>query len=252
LNTDDNLSEYADPVLYDLENQKFEPDGPFLLALAQRLGGPVLELGSGTGRLTIPFAQRGLDMTGLDLVPGMLARARTKGGELPIQWIEADVRHYDLDRRFGFIFETGAIFQHMLTRADQEAFLARARAHLAPQGHLALGALVPGGGLLESDPVERDWFSYTGPEGQTVRVSGTQHYDPVTQLKTETAYRRWQLADGQAVVRVAPLRLRYTYPPEMEALLRGTGFTIVERYGGFDFSPLTEDSTHQLYVCQPA
>ena len=49
-----NLEDYTDPVLYDLENDDFEPDGPFYLAHAQRVKGPVLELGCGTGRITVP------------------------------------------------------------------------------------------------------------------------------------------------------------------------------------------------------
>jgi SAM-dependent methyltransferase len=252
MDTPDNLVEYTDPVLYDLENDKFEPDGPFYLALARRLGGSVLELGCGTGRLTVPLAQQGFDMTGLDVMPKMLARAREKSRGLPIQWVEADVRHFDLRRRFGFIFESGATFQHMLTRADQEAFLACARAHLSPEGHLVLGALVPAGGLLETQLDEQPWFSYTGPAGQTVNVSGTQHYDAATQVKTETAIRRWQTEEGQRVERVAPLRLRYTYPAEMEALLGDLGFTVRERYGDYDLGALTAESQHQLYVCQLA
>ena len=52
-----NLEDYQDPVLYDLENVDFEPDGPFYLALAERYGSPILDLGCGTGRVTIPLAQ---------------------------------------------------------------------------------------------------------------------------------------------------------------------------------------------------
>ena len=69
-----NLEDYEDPVIYDLENKEFGPDGLFYQSLAQQVQGPVLELGCGTGRVTIPLAQSGIDMTGLDVVPGMLAR----------------------------------------------------------------------------------------------------------------------------------------------------------------------------------
>jgi SAM-dependent methyltransferase len=68
----ENLDEYVDPTFYDQENNEFEPDGPFYLALAQQFGGSVLDLGCGTGRVTIPLAQRGIDMTGLDLARQML------------------------------------------------------------------------------------------------------------------------------------------------------------------------------------
>jgi SAM-dependent methyltransferase len=79
-----NLGEYAYPHLYDLENAEFAPQGPFYQALAEQTGGPVLELGCGTGRLTIPLARAGFAITGLDIVPAMLERARQKAGGLPV------------------------------------------------------------------------------------------------------------------------------------------------------------------------
>jgi len=115
----DNLSEYEDPEIYDLENRDFEPDGGFLLKRAQLLDGPVLELGCGTGRITIPLAENGIDITGLDVVPGMIAHARQKAGNLPIRWIVDDVRSFHLGRSFRLIFETGSVFQHLLTLSDQ-------------------------------------------------------------------------------------------------------------------------------------
>src|ERR1041385_2429439 len=116
-----NLEEYANPDLYDLENDEFEPDGPFYLALAQRIGGRVLEIGCGTGRIPIPMAQQGIEITGLDITPNMLEWARRKAGDLPIDWIQADARSFALDQKYQFIFESGATFQHMLERTDQEA-----------------------------------------------------------------------------------------------------------------------------------
>ena len=80
-----NLEDYDDPAIYDLENKNFEPDGPFYLSMAQQVNGSVLELGCGTGRVTIPLARNGIDITGLDIVRGMLARAKANAGELPIR-----------------------------------------------------------------------------------------------------------------------------------------------------------------------
>lgn len=77
----DNHAEYDDPLTYDLENLDFAPEGPFYLALAREMGGPALELGCGTGRFTIPLAQAGIDVTGLDLAAAMLDRAREKAGD---------------------------------------------------------------------------------------------------------------------------------------------------------------------------
>jgi SAM-dependent methyltransferase len=245
-----NLEEYRDPELYDLENPDFEPEGPFYLAYARELGGSVLELGCGTGRITIPLAKAGVEITGLDVVSGMLAQARAKAGGLPVEWIEADVRSFHLGRRFKLIFENGCVFMHMLTRSDQQAFLARVREHLAPGGRFIVSLLFPHPDLLVTDREEKDWFTYTDLQGRTVRVSGTDEYDELRQVKTETAIRRIIEPDGAETVRVAPLSLRYTFPQEMEALLEQAGFEVLERFGGPDRSPVSKESQHLVYVCR--
>jgi SAM-dependent methyltransferase len=246
----DNLVEYNDPLIYDLENRDFEPDGPVILGFAKKTGSPVLELGCGTGRLTIPLARAGIDITGLDLVSGMLARAREKAGDLPIHWIQADVRSFRLDRTFRLIFESGSVFQHMLTRADQEAFLTCVHEHLAERGLFVFGAFFPSLNMLADVDEEKSWFTTWHPAGWEIRVSGRESYDALRQVKTETAYRRWTDPDGCEHVQVAPLALRYTFPRELEALLHYNGFEIVEQYGDNDLSPLTNESSRMISVCR--
>ncbi len=250
MNENLNLDEYAYPELYDLENPDFEPEGSLYLAIAKTVGGPVLELGCGTGRLTIPLAKYGLDMTGLDVVPAMLVRARDKACGLPIQWIEADVRSFSLDRRFNLIFESGSTFMHMLTNADQMAFLDKVQAHLAEGGYFVTSLLFPHPGLLQTDLEEKEWFTYPDGRGGEVHVSGYEEYDQLRQVKTETAIRRIRRADGEEIVHAAPLQLRYTFPQEMEGILERAGFEVVERYGGPDRSPLTNESQYLVLVCK--
>ena len=116
-----NLVEYTEPDLYDQENPDFEPDGPFYLALAHQYPGPVLDLGCGTGRITIPLARQGVPITGLDVMPPMLARAQSKAADLPITWIQADARTFQLQTQFQLIIDTGATLQHLLEHADHES-----------------------------------------------------------------------------------------------------------------------------------
>ena len=247
--TSSNLEEYADPELYDVENPDTGPAGPFFLALAQQLGGPALELGCGTGRLTIPLAQNGVNITGLDVMPGMLALARRKAQELPIRWVEADARTFQLGTQFRLIFDYSAAFQHVLERVDHEAILARVREHLDPEGRFVLVTLFPHPGLM-TNRAEHEWFSYTDPHGREVRVSGTVRYDRVRQLYHEDAIRRWRDEAGQEVVRLAPLARRLFFPQELEALLHYNGFTVLDRYGNWDHSPLTDESLLMIFVCQ--
>src|SRR5215510_9642719 len=131
-----NLEEFADPRNYDVE-QRTTKGIAFYTALAQETGGPVLEIACGTGRVSIPIAQLGFAVTGLDIVPGMLERARSKSAGLPTRWVGGDARTFDLGEQFRLIFLTGNAFQAFLTRADQEALFARVRAHLYVGGLFA-------------------------------------------------------------------------------------------------------------------
>ncbi|HEX3054007.1 MAG TPA: class I SAM-dependent methyltransferase [Aggregatilineaceae bacterium] len=243
-----NLSEYSDPAIYDDENFAFEPDGPYLARLATQLGGPLLEIGCGTGRLTIPLAEQGFSITGLDVVPGMLERARHKAKGLAIEWIEADARDFQLGRQFNLIFTMGC-FQHFLERADQEAVLRNVREHLTAEGRFVFVVFFPSLDSLE-DAAEKEWFRYTNHAGQDVVVSGTDEYDPLRQIKTETAIRRWINAAGEAEVRYAPLQQRFFFPQELDALLHYNGLEVVGRYGDFDERPLAADDGIMIFVCR--
>ena len=250
METLDNLSEYSDPKLYDAENCDFEPDGPFILKLVKELGGTVLELGCGTGRMTIPLAENGVDIVGLDVVPGMVDLARQKSEGMPIEWVVADVRTFQLRRKFRLIFESGSVFHHMLTRQDQEAYLARVREHLEDDGRLVLSIFFPKSHNLVSSDEEEEWFTAEHPDGYEIKVTGIDKYDAFRQIKTETAYRRWMDSSGKEMLQVAPLSLRYVFPQEMEALLHYNGFEIVEQYGNFDRSPVIDESRLITLVCR--
>jgi len=248
--TMNDLEEYADPDIYDLENKDFEPDGPFFLDYAKKLGGSVLDLGCGTGRVTIPLAENDIDITGLDVVPGMIERAKQKAGELAVQWITQDVRSFRIEQTFRLIFETGCVFQHLLTRIDQEAFLKGVSEHLEDDGLFILNLLFPQASMLASVETEEEWFSYEKLNGREIRVSGTENYDPVRQVKLETAYRRWLDDNGNEILSAAPLSLRYVFPQELEALLHYNGFRIIEQYGDWKANPLTEKSRNIITLCK--
>jgi SAM-dependent methyltransferase len=245
-----NLEDYADPILFDLENSDFEPDGPFYLSLAQQVAGSVLELGCGAGRVTIPLARHGIDITGLDIVPGMLARAQSNAGNLLIRWVEADVRDFHLGRQFSLICAPGGVFEHLLERVDQEAMLARVREHLAAGGLFVIAIRFPRPESMVNVEEEQTWFSYTDERGREVQVSGTEYYDQLRQIRHETAYRRWYDAAGKEVTKRARLALRFIFPQEMESLLHYNGFTVLHRYGDWDSSPLTDESRLIIYVCR--
>jgi SAM-dependent methyltransferase len=266
-----NLEEFADPRNYDIEDNS-DTGVAFYSALAQETGGPVLEIACGTGRVSIPIARLGFAVTGLDIVPGMLELARRKSAGLPARWVEGDARTFDLGEQFRLIFITGNAFQAFLTGADQEALLARVRAHLHDEGLLAFETRNPhwansatrteaadwqfmvrnGLGLftnLETCTAEVDGQSYTDSSGRTVRLSRTQIYDHVAQILHWTTYRRWREGD-QEQTKVTRIAVRFTFPQELATLLYYNGFTIIRQYGDWNLEPLTAASPSIISVCR--
>ena len=253
-----NLEEFADPVDYDRADPS-DTGVAFYSALAQEAGGAVLELACGTGRVTIPIAELGLPITGLDILPGMVARARSKSAGLSVRWVEGDARTFDIGERFRLIFLTGNAFQAFVTNGEQAAVLHRVHAHLDDQGLFAFetrNPLFPGTKKPEGffvplqtreEPVA--WPPYINVDGHEVRISTTQVYDHVAQIVHVTSTKSWH--DGnEEHVQVARTALRYTFPQELAALLRYNGFTLLRQYGDWDYEPLTAGSPSIISVCR--
>jgi 2-polyprenyl-3-methyl-5-hydroxy-6-metoxy-1,4-benzoquinol methylase len=111
---DPNLQEFTNPALYDAEN-RWDAADDFYLTLAQQVGGPVLDVACGTGRLACAIAQTGLHVTGIDIMPAMLEHARALSPQLPIAWVQADCRTFSLAQQFRCVPMTGHAFQNLLT-----------------------------------------------------------------------------------------------------------------------------------------
>ena len=137
-------------------------------------------------------------------------------------------------------------------RHDSAAGVRQPGEHLAGDGLFVCSVLRPTPDLMANEDEDYPWFTYTDAQGHEVRVSGRQTYDPVTQIRTETAVRRWADADGREQKRVAPLALRLTLPDELELLMDENGLMVVERYGDFDRSPLSDSSRHIILLCRRA
>lgn len=253
-----NLEEFADAANYDQQDPS-DTGVAFYTALAREAGGPVLEIACGTGRVSIPIAQAGFAVVGLDIVPGMLERARAKSAGLPARWVEADARSFELGKRFRLIFLTGNAFQAFVSNADVAALLGRVRAHLHDQGLFAFetrNPLLPGVPLppgffvrLETRAEEQAWPPFVNVDGTEVRVSTTQLYDHLAQIVHVTGYKRWR-AGGQDHTLVTRTALRYHFPQELAALLQHHGFAIARQYGDWDLRPPSATSPSIISVCR--
>ena len=245
------LSFFADAVLDEVVSGEPQIDGTILLDLARQAHGPILELGCGYGRITLPLAQRGVeDLTGLELSEPSLAHARSRTGNLPIRWVEADMRDFHLNRHYAFIFARGAVFNFMLTRKDQEAMLSRVYEHLADGGQFLFDNLLMQPAQMVDELEETAWYTMTHPNGRQIHASGTQWFDHVQQWYVQRCHERWDNTDGELVRPAWQLTLRYIMPQEMEALLHYNGFKVTARYDDYLGNPASPDEFAHIYLCE--
>lgn len=215
-------------------------------------GGPVLELGCGTGQLTLALAEAGADVTGLDLSAPMLecARQKAEARRITVEWVQADCRDFALERSFGLVFFPANSLLHLLHWRDLQACFAQVRAHLKPGGAFAFEIFNPSLALLTRNPAERcPVGAYSDPDGGAlVTVTENSVYDSATQIN----HIRWfYRSDDQAEETTAALDMRMIFPQEIEALLHYNGFDVRAVCGDYNAAPFTTRSSRQLIVCTP-
>jgi SAM-dependent methyltransferase len=221
-------------------------DSAFYARLAEKTGGPVLELGCGTGRALLPIAATGVECVGIDASPAMLEVLRQKNPPQNLEFQEGMLETFSLDRRFRLIFSAFRVFQHLTTVEQQLACLQRVRAHLAPDGLFAFDVFDPD---LEriARPSEPEALDATFMDGEdqiqrfttVIRDHTTQTQE--VQLRFERR-RQGKLIDSSDT----SITMRWFYRYELEHLLARTGFELVALYGGYDERPY--DATGEIII----
>jgi len=244
---------YWDGRHYDLQTRTFTEDISFFERLTDRFGQPILELACGTGRITIPLARKGIDITGLDVSETMLSQARKKAGaqSAQISWVLSDCREFRLNKRFRLIFIPINSITHLHRRKDLEALLARVREHLHEEGRFIIDLFNPSLDILRRDPDQRHPVAeYEDPDGRgRVVITESNIYDAATQINRITWY--YRIGDHEDA-RVVENNMRILYPRELDDLLHYNGFAVESKYGDYDESPFQARSPKQLTVCRLA
>lgn len=237
---------------------RHRPDVAFYTALAVERGGPMLELGCGTGRVLLPTAKAGVEVTGVDVSEPMLAVCRSKlAEETPevqgrVRLARADMRSFDLGRRFGLVTIPFRPFQHLVTVEEQMACLACAHRHLEPGGTLALDVfnpslkrLVDPKYLRESEPEP----TFVMQDGRSVmRTDRNASVDLVNQVIHAELIYYVTHPNGTQQRLVHDFPLRYFFRYELEHLLVRAGFEVEAVYGDFDRSPVGPSAPGELVV----
>jgi ubiquinone/menaquinone biosynthesis C-methylase UbiE len=217
-------------------------DVAFYERLAREAGGPVLELACGTGRVALPLAEAGLDVTGVDDADAMLAIAQRKADAAPaalrdrLTLVNGDMTALDLGRKFGLVFVAFRSFQLLPTVEQQRQALQAMRRHLRPGGRLALHLFDPRLELLIGDGGAGRVMAGTHPvtgrryAGEVLRC----HIDHVAQVRWDL-WRYTELGANDEVLAEATrqMTLRWTYRWELHHLLEVCGFKVEAEYSSF-------------------
>lgn len=242
---------YRDPKLYDAVFGTMAGDLDFFVQRAAASHGPALEIACGTGRITIPIAQHGVEVTGLDISKAMLDEARNKAQQsgLNIEWIEADCRRFVAPKKFALIFIGFNSLLHLHDRVSMERFLSCVCEHLLPEGKFMFDIFSPSiEFLVEHSGHRRETQRLTDPySGLPALVEEMVEYDAASQVNKSTLF--FSVGDKRDV-RVHDLRLRCYFPQEIDALLHYNGFEVVEKLGDYDGTPFSSKSMKQIATCR--
>jgi SAM-dependent methyltransferase len=228
-----------------------------LIAQADSKNMDVLEIACGTGRIASRLAREGVNVTGLDLSPELLAIARAKSaGVQYIHWVQGDMRTFEIGGNFGLIIMPGHSFQFMLTPEDQVKCLENIKRHLLENGllviHLDHQDVRWLGDLLanKEDIVTTNRELAHPGSGQTIHRSQSWSYEPSTQTATVTL--QWETlgADGNILEhwQLEPMPLHCVFRFEMEHLLKRVGFSIQAVYGDFFKNELNDKSSEMIWL----
>ena len=233
-------------------------DRDFYLDLAGEYGGHVLELGCGTGRITLPLARQGHDVTGLDASRAMLDVLRAKlvkepaGFRRRVRVVEGDFRTLCLGDQFPLVIIPFRPLQHLYTVEDQLAALKNAGRHLADGGVLAFDVFNPRfDKLLSGDSeehLELEWPDGDGT-GRTIRRYFVKEgFDPVNMVFAGRFV--FRLCEGDRVLseEVENFKMSvYTYP-HLKALFHAAGLESVGEFGSFDRKPIGPAATEMIFL----
>lgn len=238
-----------DASIYDGLNT-FLSDLPFYKKwLLKDKDAKILELCCGTGRLTIPIAQDGYNICGVDYTPSMLEQAKVKASEtgLDINFIEADIRTLNLQEKFDLIFIPFNSIHHLYKNEDLFKAFNVVKNHLKDGGLFLLDCFNPNIQLIvEGEKEQKVIAEYTTNDGREVLIKQTMRYESATQINRI----EWHYFINGESHSIQNLDMRLFFPQELDSYLEWAGFNVIHKFGCFEEEAFNDNSEKQIFVCQ--
>ena len=225
---------------YDLE---------FYLREARNARGPVLEIACGTGRILLRLLKEGIDITGLDFSPDMLAILKSKASALGLKPDVgiADMRDFSLNRKFRLIILPYRSFLHLQNDDDRRKALGSFLKHLEPGGKLILHTYNPSKEELGMTGRHHHFDSETlsRPDGTPYRLDWFLKYDPEQRIGHYRIIRHEEGAGHKFEMSLSWLPVK-----ELRALLASCGYRNINLYCGFSYGSFSEKSREAIWIAE--
>ncbi len=235
-------------------------DIDFFVGYSGKVKGKTLELGCGTGRILIPTAIAGCEITGLDISPSMLKKCQEKIDQQSkqvrelIRVVQGNMVDFNIDESFSLVTVPFRPFQHLISTEEQRSCLHCVHKHLDSGGLLILDLFHPFlPALYEAKyQVEIEDFAERGlPDGRRIRRTHRNlaiHRDK-QYLECEMVY-HISYPDGRKERHVQSFPFRYFFRYEVEHLLELSGFKTLKLFGDFDGSRFSSESAEMIFVAE--
>ncbi len=250
--------------LYDVDVMEDPGDLDLYLALAARTGGPVLELMAGSGRVAVPLAEAGYDVTAVDIDPAALARLREhaaatsgspgRGAAVRLKPVEADLVGLELPGAGEYRLAIIALNSLLLLddrKAQRAAFKTMAR-HLGPGGVAVVDVWLPSADELAryDGRLGLEYVRIDPETGLTVAKMATAQYEPTLDTVDLTAIydegqpgepcRRWIRRDSLRLIR----------PDDLAEMAESAGLMVEIVAGSYDLRPLVNHDERAILVAR--